>query len=87
MKQAFKLIRQSSIQSQKLALLGVRQQAVAAAFNRPLFGSSVLSGSNTLFNTPKRFFAASKHFYLPDCVSLVTQDVPTMGDSISEGVV
>jgi C4-dicarboxylate-specific signal transduction histidine kinase len=71
MKQTFKLIRQSSIHSQKLALLGVRQQAVAAAFNRPLFGSSVPSGSNTLFiNTPKRFFAASKRLPPPYSVLL-----------------
>lgn len=77
MKQTLKLVRNTGLQSQKMQLVGAhrfRHQAVAAALNMNQMGTTRIS-HNSLFATPARFFAAS------------TQQVPTMGDSISEGVI
>jgi len=80
MKQTFKLIKQSQTQTQKLALMRnaqcIKQQAVAAAYDvRPIAFSNVPKNAALVASGPVRGFAAK------------LQEVPTMGDSISEGVV
>lgn len=66
MKQTFKLIKQSQQQTQKLSLLGAngfRHTAVAAANVRPVTFNAYAK-YNTLFQTARRGFSASKYSIL-----------------------
>jgi len=65
MKQTFKLIKQSQIQTQKLSLLRnascIKQQAVAAAYDvRPIAFSNIPKNAAFMSSGPVRGFAASK---------------------------
>lgn len=83
MKQTFKLISKSNQHTQKLSMLrssnGLNNKAVAAALivDRPvnIISTSFNTLPNTLFQTSRRGFAVK------------LQEVPAMGDSISEGVI